>query len=66
MVSYESINSRLGFDFVEKFDEYWNALVNNENENDNDHDLCPLKFLTWEEREFVENDFKKKFSNGQQ
>ena len=43
-----------------------NALVNSENENDNDHDLCPLKFLTWEEREFVENDFKKKFSNGQQ
>jgi len=37
MVSYESINSRLGFDFVEKFDEYWNALVNSENENDNEN-----------------------------
>ena len=60
MISYETINNRLGFDFMEKWKEYMDSVSITE---DDDMEKCPLRLLTWEERDFVENDFIEKYSN---
>lgn len=60
MISYETINKRLGFDFMEKWKEYMDHISITE---DDGREKCPLCLLTWEERNFVENDFIEKYSN---
>ena len=45
---------------MEKWKEYMDSVSITE---DDDMEKCPLRLLTWEERNFVENDFIEKYSN---